>query len=101
MSDQKIEQQTQNFNNVPHHCVGLYDPMRPVSSTIYAHEVRKVIKEVLARGRTPILEGGSPFYIQQVFNPTLANVSDADFFEARRVAKKVIEADGFDFRKSF
>jgi hypothetical protein len=59
--------------------VGKYDPLCPVSSTVYAHEARRVIKDVLRRNKTPILEGGSPFYIKQVFNPSLTNISDEGF----------------------
>jgi tRNA A37 N6-isopentenylltransferase MiaA len=43
--------------------IGKYDPMDPITSTLYAHDARKVIKEILARGKIPIVEGGSPFYI--------------------------------------
>ena len=44
--------------------VGKYDPLQPISSTQYAHEARKIIKDILARNKTPVLEGGSPFYLQ-------------------------------------
>jgi tRNA A37 N6-isopentenylltransferase MiaA len=40
-----------------------YDPLDPVSSTLYARDARAIIKDVLARNKTPVIEGGSPFYI--------------------------------------
>lgn len=49
--------------NLPHHLINHYDPLNPVSSTVFAHEARKVIKDILNRNKTPILEGGSPFYM--------------------------------------
>jgi len=53
-----------NLSKAPHHMVGKYDPLQPISSTQYAHEARKIIKDILARNKTPVLEGGSPFYLQ-------------------------------------
>ncbi len=40
-----------------------YDPINPVSSTIFAHDARMIIKDILSRNKTPVIEGGSPFYI--------------------------------------
>ena len=83
--------------NLPHHMISHFDPLNPVSSTMYAHEARKVLKDILNRNKTPILEGGSPFYIQQIFNPQLTNYNDEAFFEARSIARKIIELDGRNF----
>jgi hypothetical protein len=55
----------------------------------------------LARNKTPVIEGGSPFYINQIFNPYLSNYQEESFYEARRVAKRIIELDGFNFQKTF
>jgi tRNA A37 N6-isopentenylltransferase MiaA len=77
-----------------------FDPLNPISSTIYAHEARKVIREILERNKTPVLEGGSPFYLTQIFNPNLSNYNDDQFAEARQVARKVIELDGNNFEKT-
>jgi tRNA A37 N6-isopentenylltransferase MiaA len=51
-----------NFTQT-HHLLNKYDPLNPISSTIYAHDARKVIKDILARNKIPVIEGGSPFYI--------------------------------------
>ena len=77
--------------------IGIYDPLNPVSSTVYAHEARKVIKDILSRNKTPVLEGGSPFYLQQIFNPNLTNLNDDVYFRARDVAKNVIKLDENNF----
>lgn len=63
-----------------------FDPLNPLSSTAYAHEARKVIKDIIASNKTPILEGGSPFYVNQIFNPNLTSFNDENFSEARTVA---------------
>ena len=77
-----------------------YDPIHPISATVYANEAREKIKDILARNKIPIIEGGSPFYIQQIFNPNLTNFNDARFNEARTIARKIIDIDGKNFDKS-
>jgi tRNA A37 N6-isopentenylltransferase MiaA len=74
-----------------------YDPINPVSATIYANDARAKIKDILSRNKTPIIEGGSPFYIHQIFNPNLTNFNDPTFKEARQVARRIIELDGNNF----
>jgi tRNA A37 N6-isopentenylltransferase MiaA len=77
-----------------------YDPMQPITAQQYAIDARKIIKDILNRNKTPIIEGGSPFYINQIFNPQLTNFSDDTFKEARLVAKRIIELDGNKFNKT-
>ena len=78
-----------------------YNPLSPISSSIYAHDARKIIKDILSRNKTPVIEGGSPFYIHQIFNPNLSNYNDETFYEARKVSRKIIELDGHNFQKSY
>ena len=85
----------------PDHLLNKYNAITPVPATTYAHDARAVIKDILARNKTPVIEGGSPFYINQIFNPHLSNFNDDNFHEARRVAKRIIELDGFNFPKTF
>ena len=74
--------------------------MKPISAQCYAQDARTIIRDILSRNKTPIIEGGSPFYINQIFNPQLTNFTDDTFKEARQVAKRIIELDGNKFRKS-
>ena len=78
-----------------------YDALNPISSSIYAQDARVIIKDILSRNKTPVIEGGSPFYISQIFNPNLTSYNDETFHEARRVAKRIIELDGFNFNKTY
>ena len=66
-----------------YHLMNHYDPINPISASFYANEARSKIKDILARNKTPIIEGGSPFYIQQIFNPNLTNFNDPSFKQAR------------------
>ncbi|CDW77441.1 trna isopentenyltransferase 9 [Stylonychia lemnae] len=97
MSDQKILGNV-NLTQTPHHMIGKYDPLNPVSSTIYAYEARRQIKDILARNKTPVLEGGSPFYLQQIFSPNLTNLNDDVYFRSREVAKNIIRMDENNFQ---
>jgi tRNA A37 N6-isopentenylltransferase MiaA len=74
-----------------------YDPINPISANVYANDARAKIKDILRRNKTPIIEGGSPFYIHQIFNPNLTNFHDKMFKEARDVARRIIELDGNNF----
>lgn len=47
----------------PHHMVDVVDPDEPYSAGRYAREAAAAVGGVLARGRVPILVGGSGFYL--------------------------------------
>jgi len=47
---------------IAHHLIGIRDPGEAISAGEYAHLVREEMKEVLGRGRTPIVCGGSGLY---------------------------------------
>ncbi len=47
---------------IPHHMVDVVDPREEYSAARYAREAAAVIREVTARGRLPILVGGTGLY---------------------------------------
>jgi len=49
---------------VPHHLFGVLDPSEPNDAQSYATLATKVIAEIIARGRTPIVTGGSGLYLK-------------------------------------
>jgi tRNA dimethylallyltransferase len=49
---------------VPHHLVDVADPEEEYSAARYAREAAAVIREITARGRLPILVGGTGFYFR-------------------------------------
>ncbi len=52
---------------VPHHLVDARDPREPWSAGAFAHEARRLADEILARGRLPVLAGGTGFYVRAFF----------------------------------
>ena len=52
---------------VPHHLVDVRDPSTPWSAGEFAAEARRLAREILGRGRLPILCGGTGFYLRAFF----------------------------------
>ena len=48
---------------VPHHLIDLLDPTEHYDVMRFRHDVLKVLKEIRARGKLPIVVGGSTLYI--------------------------------------
>ncbi|MEK7089690.1 MAG: tRNA (adenosine(37)-N6)-dimethylallyltransferase MiaA, partial [Patescibacteria group bacterium] len=49
---------------VPHHLLNVADPRRTFTASHYAHLGRKAIADIIKRGKTPIVCGGTGFYIR-------------------------------------
>ena len=47
---------------VPHHLIDIADPTEVYTAAQYAHDAAAVIRDIHARGRLPILVGGTGFY---------------------------------------
>ena len=47
---------------IPHHMVDVADPLEEYSAARYAREASAVIRDITARGKQPILVGGTGFY---------------------------------------
>lgn len=54
------------MKGVPHHLLDVASPKRTFSVTQYKKLADKAIKDILSRGKTPILCGGTGFYIDAV-----------------------------------
>src|SRR5215470_6143798 len=57
---------TAERHGVPHHVLDLWDVTEPASVAEYQREARAAIDAILARGRTPLLVGGSGLYVRAV-----------------------------------
>ncbi len=49
---------------VPHHGLDLYDPDQPCTAGDYARHARAAIADIAARGRVPIVAGGTGLYLR-------------------------------------
>ena len=50
-------------DGVPHHMVGVVDPAEPYSVARYAEEAGACVDDILARGKQPIVVGGTGLYL--------------------------------------
>jgi tRNA dimethylallyltransferase len=56
-------------SDIPHHMFDILDTPENYSVTAYRSQVEIVIKEITARGKIPIIVGGSGFYVNALFFP--------------------------------
>lgn len=62
---------------IPHHMLNIVDPDQAFSVAEYVEQARKIIYDVIARGRTPILVGGTGLYVNSlIFGYNFSNVSE-------------------------
>ena len=47
---------------IPHHLIDVVDPAEEYTAARYAHEASALVRDILARGRVPIVAGGTGFY---------------------------------------
>jgi len=57
---------TEEMDGVPHHLIDVVKPDEPFSVAEYVALANEAIKDIAGRGKTPILAGGTGFYINAV-----------------------------------
>ncbi|MDT8997668.1 tRNA (adenosine(37)-N6)-dimethylallyltransferase MiaA [Paucibacter sp. APW11] len=62
---------------VPHHLIDIIDPLESYSAAEFARSAQTLAAEVLARGRLPLLVGGTMLYFKALFDG-LSNLPQAD-----------------------
>jgi len=53
----------EEMDGVPHHLLDVADPQKQYAVTDFVRDGRKAIKDILARGKLPIIVGGTFFYV--------------------------------------
>ncbi|WP_421790950.1 tRNA (adenosine(37)-N6)-dimethylallyltransferase MiaA [Hyphobacterium sp.] len=80
-------------DGIPHHLFGVVDAATRASVGWWAREVLRLIEEVEARGKRPILAGGTGLY----FNALVKGLADMpDISEAARQAAEALEDRGME-----
>ena len=62
---------------IPHHLIDVRDPWEAYSAADFARDARAAIADIVARGKTPILAGGTGLYFQALLHG-LAPMPEAD-----------------------
>ncbi len=68
---------------VPHHFIGEFDPRQPLSAGEYSRQARPRIRAIAARGRLPLLVGGSGFYLRALLEGLFPGPAAAPELRAR------------------
>ncbi|MDO9508210.1 MAG: tRNA (adenosine(37)-N6)-dimethylallyltransferase MiaA [Thermovirgaceae bacterium] len=58
---------------IPHHMIDVADPDNVFTAADFVSGATEAINGILARGRTPILAGGTPFYFNALFSGVLSD----------------------------
>ena len=68
---------------VPHHLMGMVEPARRYTADAYRADAKACIAEILARGRQPVMCGGTGLYINAVTRPmSFSEQSDEQMHDA-------------------
>ena len=65
----------EEMEGVPHHLVDVLSPMEDFNIVLFQQMAKKAMDEIYAKGKIPVLVGGTGFYIQAV-------LYDIDFTES-------------------
>lgn len=76
----------------PHHMLDIVDPGQPFSVADYQSQARQKIEEIAARGRMPILAGGTGLYVRAVIDPYNFIPADTDWDLRARLRRQAEEA---------
>ncbi len=82
---------------VPHHFIDILEPNDRFSAAEYSKRAREVIRDTISRGKTPIVVGGTGFYIDALFDGLSSiEISEEEISIARNRAQLDIQKEGFD-----
>ena len=82
----------EEMRGVPHHMLGIADPREKFSAGAYREEADRVIRDILSRGKEPVLCGGSGLYCDALTRPmTLGERSSP---QVRRELEEIARRDG-------
>lgn len=59
----------EEMGGVPHHLIDIADPAERYTAANFAEDGRKALDDIIARGKLPIIAGGTGFYIDALLNP--------------------------------
>jgi len=83
-----------DLREVPHHCIDILDPDEYFSAGEYQGVARAVVQDIIKRGKTPVVAGGSGLYITALID----GVFNGDYKDTilRRKLKQRAETEGLD-----
>ena len=58
----------EEMQGIPHHMIDIADPEEDYSAERYRREAIPVVDDILARGKLPVIVGGTGFYLDALLN---------------------------------
>ena len=58
----------EEMDGIPHHLIDVLDPKEPFNVVLFKELATKAMDDIYARGRIPVIVGGTGFYIQALLN---------------------------------
>ncbi|MBA6411623.1 tRNA (adenosine(37)-N6)-dimethylallyltransferase MiaA [Parahaliea sp. F7430] len=77
----------------PHHLIDIREPQQPYSAADFASDAQAVVADIIARGKTPLLVGGTMLYFR-AFLDGLADMPAADV-EVRQAIEREAAQSGW------
>lgn len=82
---------------VRHHLIDILEPSELFSAADYSSKAREIIREIVAKGKQPIVVGGTGFYIDALFFGLVeANIPEHIAQEVRTRVEQEYKEKGFD-----
>lgn len=79
---------------IPHHLIDIVDPGEHFSAGEYARRARRVISEIAARKRLPVVAGGTGFYVRALLDGLFPGPARDDTVRARLEAREARRPGG-------
>ncbi len=90
----KITQE--EMDGVPHHLIDCLEPTEEFNICLFKEMATKAIDDILSRGKTPIIVGGTGFYIQAVLKDVDFSEEDGDN-QVRVELQRLADENGPEF----
>lgn len=85
----------EEMSGVPHHLINIVNPTDSYSVANWVEDATKVIKEIIAKGKTPIIVGGTGLYVTSLLNGyTFYSTPQTDAI--RENYRKILSEQGVD-----
>lgn len=82
----------EEMQNIPHHMLDILEPNESYSVALYVKNVRKLVKEITARKKLPVIVGGTGLFIRALLEGF--NFGDAESPEIRKFYTEYLKAHG-------
>ena len=84
---------------IPHHLIDIRDPWEQYTAGDFVRDAEALIPEIEARGKIPLITGGTAYYFRQlIYGPSAAPASDSS---VRAAVQGEIEEKGLEWAYSY